>query len=77
MMLPVHPSMASGRWWACEHPERPYDEQANYHNRCRACWLSAKASSLNGFAEVVGRRSKQRTLAEWVDQYAPFHGVAS
>lgn len=74
-----HPTMAPGRWWGCEHPERPYDTKVNYHNACRACWLAAKAAVYNGFADKL-RRSRDRatrTLAEWVGKWAHLHERAA
>lgn len=30
-------------WWACQLPERPYDEQTWYDERCGACQIKAGA----------------------------------
>lgn len=78
MSAPLHPAMPPGRWWGCEHPERPYDDACNYHNACRACWLAAKAATMNGYAETTAvRNGLERTLAAWVERHAYRHGVPS
>lgn len=38
-----------GRWFACEHPERPWDPQATIlHDCCRPCLVSAEATVARG-----------------------------
>jgi len=39
-----------GEWWACLHPERPYDGGKVYDDECPACCLVAARADL----EVIG-----------------------
>lgn len=34
-------------WWACKHPERPFDMQEVFDERCRGCRIKAQADLVN------------------------------
>ena len=37
-----------GRWWACQHPERPPTEQTKFHFDCERCvWMIRAAQNSN------------------------------
>lgn len=60
---------ASGGWFPCHEPERPYDDDMNLHDCCPGCLLGAVAAVANGEDDglpelVVFMRER---LDEWGD----------
>lgn len=41
---PLHDRIWNPYYWACEQPERPYDDYTRYDFRCRACLIAAEAA---------------------------------
>lgn len=45
------PDNDPGRWFGCEHPERPADSGTQWDLRCRACALHSWATIKAGLAD--------------------------
>lgn len=61
-------------WWACEHPERPWDQFALFDDEnCRGCRLALRAVAANGLGHIVLIQSKtmlKTTVTQWVESLA-------
>jgi hypothetical protein len=61
-----------GEWWACQHPEKPYDRFQIYDVRCRACLIKAQVDlAIYGdrpmFDPDSDRTEYTTTLSELID----------
>lgn len=65
------PDVCSGDlWFACRHPERPFDEDTALHDCCRACLLAARVAVTRGYlAAAEGGISIVDALAARIDEY--------
>lgn len=59
-------------WWACEHPERPFDPQHTAITMdCYSCWIAGVAACRHGHGAALGEGRNQEivTLHERLMKY--------
>lgn len=65
-------------WWACEHPERPWDFRGTWFAAdCRACVLALGAAAVHDREVMIGFTNArlELTMAEAYDRCRAEHGL--
>lgn len=76
----LHPPTIGISWWACQHPERPPDNECGFDRDCRACRIKLEACARMeregstgvqvdaGTGQIIGAVTAAEALEYWRGQ---------